>query len=218
VSREELDRPAARKKDWVLTQDAFDTLLARLDPDPQRAGYEYENIRRRLITFFECRGSAIPEELADETINRVARRIIEGTDIRASNPAGYFYGVARNVLSEFWESADACSSPLDHLPPAGLADPAQIPGANAAAEQKEQGLECLDHCLNALGSEDRDLITSYYQGETAVKIRNRKQLAAGRGIGANALRIRALRIREKLEQCVGRCLESRPSGRSSPAG
>jgi DNA-directed RNA polymerase specialized sigma24 family protein len=203
-----VDRPAARKKDWVLTQDAFDVLLARLDPDPQRAGHEYESIRRRLITFFECRGSAVPEELADETINRVARRMSEGTDIRAGNPAGYFYGVARNVLSEFWESAAASSSPLDDLPAARLADPAQIPGAHAAAERRERGLQCLEHCLNTLASEDRDLITSYYQGETAAKIRNRKDLAAARGIGANALRIRALRVREKLEGCVERCLEA----------
>jgi DNA-directed RNA polymerase specialized sigma24 family protein len=208
LSREEA---APRKKDWVLTQAAFDALLARLDPDPQRAGHAYESIRRRLITFFECRNCPVPEELADETINRVARRMLEGTDIRASNPASYFYGVARNVLSEFWDSAAASSSPLDSLPPAGLADPTQIAELNDARERREHGLECLENCLAALALQDRDLITSYYQGKTAAKIRNRKLLAAERGIGVNALRIRALRIREKLEACVERCL-NRPAG------
>jgi hypothetical protein len=43
------------KKDWVLTQDAFDKLLNWLDSDRERAGQKYETIRLRLIKIFTCR-------------------------------------------------------------------------------------------------------------------------------------------------------------------
>jgi hypothetical protein len=72
----------ARKKDWVLSREAFDALLLNLDPDPERAGARVEHLRRALITFFECRGSAAPEELTDDTMNRVARPLLR------AGPAG----------------------------------------------------------------------------------------------------------------------------------
>jgi len=37
------------KKEWVLTQEAFDRLLGWLDPDRESAGEKYEAIRLRLI-------------------------------------------------------------------------------------------------------------------------------------------------------------------------
>ena len=75
---------AARKKDWILTPEAFARLLAALDPDRERAGLRYENIRRKLIEFFEARGSNSPADNADETINRVARRLARDLPERAS--------------------------------------------------------------------------------------------------------------------------------------
>ena len=47
---------AARKKDWILTKEAFERLLALLDVDRELAGQKYENVRRKLIEFFEARG------------------------------------------------------------------------------------------------------------------------------------------------------------------
>jgi DNA-directed RNA polymerase specialized sigma24 family protein len=204
--------PSSPKKDWVLTQDAFDRLLTRLDRDVQRAGQRYEDIRRALITFFENRGSHAPEDLADQTINRVARRLVEGREIYADNPASYFYGVARNVLKEQWQPAVVLAT-LDAVPASRLAaPPGQRNGGDAEPEHRERRLECLDDCLHAIASKDAELIRAYYQGETAVKIGNRKMLAERLGIGATALRIRALRIREKLERCVDRCLDGGQAG------
>ena len=59
------------KKEWVINQDAFDTMLDWLDADRERAGCKYEAIRLRLIKIFTCRGCQDAEELADEAINRV---------------------------------------------------------------------------------------------------------------------------------------------------
>ena len=65
------------KKQWSLTKEAFDSLLSWLDPDREWAGEKYEVIRARLIKVFAYRGCHTPEELADETINRVAKKIDE---------------------------------------------------------------------------------------------------------------------------------------------
>ena len=194
-----------------LTQDAFDALLARLDDDRERAGEKYEHIRHGLITFFECRRSPSPEDLADDTINRVARRLLEGTDIYVENPASYFYGVARNVLKESWESPARASVSTESVPPVKhAADAGRLHELRAERDLEERRLDCLERCLHGLAPRDRELISGYYQGEMGVKIQNRKSLAGALGIPLNALRIRALRIREKLEGCVERCMEESP--------
>ena len=60
------------KKDWELTPQAFNQLLDWIGPDRETAGKRYEEIRLRLIKIFTARGCHIPEELADETFNRVS--------------------------------------------------------------------------------------------------------------------------------------------------
>ena len=203
-----MQSPTPLKKDWVLNQEAFDALLASLDRDRRRAAERYEQIRHALITFFECRRSATPEDLADDTINRVARRLLEGRTIQTGNPASYFYGVARNVLKEYWDARTRAPASLESQPPSALRspDPRRLEERVFERELKERRLECLDRCLEELSPKDRDLIRQYYQGETAVKIENRRRLAGTLGIPPGALRIRALRIRERLEACVERRL------------
>jgi DNA-directed RNA polymerase specialized sigma24 family protein len=198
-----VDSPSPLKKDWVLTQEALDTLLARLDPDRDRAAQQYEHIRRALVVFFECRGTASPEDLADTVINRAARRLVEGQTIHTETPAAYFYGVARNVLKESWDAAKRAVS-LDQtaLPPRLSVDPEGEWDQAAERRLRERRLQFLERCLGELSDEARDLIGSYYQGDSGAKIKNRRRLAARLDIPINALRIRALRIRERLEACV----------------
>lgn len=197
------------KKDWVLDQEAFATLLARLDPDPHRAGQEYELVRSMMIKFFECRGCIYPQDLADETINRVARRASEGEEIGLSSIHGYFFGVARNVLREHMRSPESATPALDSLPlyQHPSEDPSVLAYQKAVRQSQEQRLECLETCACALPPETRQLIISYYEGAEGEQIRNRKRIAEQLGIPINNLRIRVHRIREKLERCVGDCVE-----------
>ena len=88
------------KTEWTLTREAFDELLLWLSPDREEAGRQYEDIRRKLIRLFNCRGCDNPEELTDETINRVIK-IVESKAVEYSGePILLFYGVARNVVHE----------------------------------------------------------------------------------------------------------------------
>ena len=58
----------------------------------------------------------------------------------------------------------------------------------------------------------RRMIEQYYANDKRAKIDLRKRIAAELGIGLSTLRLRALRIREKLQVCIEQCLlaEARP--------
>lgn len=184
------------KKEWVLTQEAFDGLLASLDDDREQAARKYERVRQKLLKFFEWRGSALPDGEADETINRVARKIAEGADVY--NLDAYFYGVARLVHAESLKERERQREALTLAPPPAAPEE-EDPSASARRA-------CLDACLGRLPAESRHLIIEYYQGERGRKIELRKRLAARLGIPLNALRIRAHRIRVGLEACTSKCV------------
>ena len=205
---------AHQKKDWILTRDAFDKLLASLDANRESAAEKYEDLRRTLVTYFEFRDVPAPEELVDETLDRVARRLTEGQEVYATNPASYFYAVARNVWREYLAGPNKRVSSLDELPPgsAGAEDPFETRERNAERAEREKRMTCLERCLRALPPDVRDLITDYYQGEKGLKIRGRKAIAERLGIPLNALRIRACRHRAKLEECVRACLREEDEG------
>ena len=187
------------KERWSLTQEAFDRLLGSLSADRDEAGARYEIIRRKLVRFFECRLVEDSEDLADETINRVARRIYEGQ--RVDNLTGYSYGVARLVLMEVIKERERAPIGLDEAP-----DVLQQKVVDET--DSEPRLKCFDECLESLPPESRQLIIDYYQEERRAKIELRQQLADQLRIPVNALRIRAHRIRMSLERCITACMQA----------
>src|SRR5262245_52524896 len=88
-----------------LSEKAFALLLGHLDADPGRAGERYEDLRRTLVHFFEWRGAPFPDQHADESLDRVARRLTEGVEIK--NIGGYCYTVARLVFLETLKAPDS---------------------------------------------------------------------------------------------------------------
>jgi len=183
-------------KTHVLKQEDFDRMLVWLDPDPELAGVTYEKIRWRLVAILASRGCNCPEELADETIDRVARRVVDIQDTYVGDKAIYFLGVMNNVHHEYLKR------PALPRPPMPAED----------GEAKEMTHLCLEKCLDKLSSNSRRLIEAYYSESERAKIDLRKRIAAELGIGVSTLRLRALRIREKLQTCIEQCLvsEARP--------
>jgi DNA-directed RNA polymerase specialized sigma24 family protein len=161
-----------------LGQVELDALLAWLAPCRDQAGEKYEAIRRDLLKFFAARSCGTPEEHVDETIDRVARRIAGGEQIRA-DPRWYFRGVAKKIFLESFKRRARHShlSPLmpDALPyPHGLA-------------------RSLTDCLRALPDHTRDLLEGYYLDDRAA-------LAVTLGITPNALRLRVFKEKRKLRE------------------
>jgi len=198
-----------RRKDWALGPEAFEKLLATLDADRDRAAERYEVIRRRLIQVFRWRGCSEPDTLADETIDRVSRKLSEGEEILSSDPAVYFYGVARNVLKEFWTQQRKEQS-LQR----SAGSVREFPGTQVDLRDREmdERLDCLDRCLARLPKEDRELIAAYYQSERSQKIVERAELAKSLGLSPGALRIRAHRIRRLLEEQVNEMMKKTSNG------
>jgi RNA polymerase sigma factor (sigma-70 family) len=187
--------PAPRRK-WALTQEAFDKLLTSFGEDRESAAAKYLEIRSNLVRFFEWRGCPFPEDHADETINRVAKRLAGGEEI--GNPSGYCVGVARMLLLEINKERARQQQALGEM--------ASSQAAHSDASDSEERIECLRTCLQNLPADNRELIIEYYQGEKGAKIKNRKRLVERLGIPVNTLRMRALRLREKIQNCVEDCL------------
>lgn len=190
------------KERWRLSQAAFDRLLAALSDDRTAAAEHYERIRARLIKFFTWERCPFPEDHADETINRVAKRVSEGEELQ--NASSYFYGAARMVLKEIithQHRQSRAAEEFKRLP--------QFAEAPDEAEDRQASLECLTDCLARVTPEQQSFILQYYEGERGHRIENRKRMAEELQLPLNALRNRALRLREKMENCVSKCLTAK---------
>jgi DNA-directed RNA polymerase specialized sigma24 family protein len=190
----------APRQRWSLTQDAFDELLSSLDPDRNAAGKRYLEIRRNLVRLFEWRGCSTPDEYADETINRCAKRIADGEEIR--DIGTYSIGIARMLLREKSRDRGREARSLDEAP-----EPRTAPAEPSV--ELEVRVECLRRCLDQLTPENREFILTYYDGDKGRKIQTRKGLGKLFGVPAGTLRMRALRLREKLQLCTEKCVRVR---------
>lgn len=191
------EKPASEKE--KLTRQGFDKFLFQLDPDRDSAGKKYEVLRSKLISFFDWRNCPFPEDHADEVLTRIIRKVEAGEEIR--DLSTYVFGIARMLLLEIVRTGEKQRAALNLLPATQSVD--------TESEEAQNRITCLRQCLAALPEKSRQLITEYYEGEGAAKINRRKELATRLGMQLNALRIRACRLREKLEQCMGRCLVSK---------
>jgi len=176
------------KSEWEPSQEDFDRFLAWLDTDRERAGEKYEQIRRKLVMILANRGCTIADELADETVNRVIRKIPEIAATYSGDQRLYFYGVAKRVLMEHWNRRDP-----------------QPPPAPDPAENTEVLYDCLERCLDELDAESRLIIREYFSQEKREKIDTRKGLAERFGITPNTLRMRVHRIKAILFDCIVEC-------------
>jgi DNA-directed RNA polymerase specialized sigma24 family protein len=182
-----------------LRAEHFEALLQRLGPDRDLAGTRYEQLRRRLVTVFAYRRCHHPEELADETLDRAARRLQEmGSEFVGSDPARFVFGVAWNVARESFRRRTPVSLPERWEKPS-------VPKPETDGDELVR--TCLDRCLDQLAPPDRSLALDYHRGEGGARIRRRSELARTAGLSPNALRLRIHRITSRLRECVVRCTD-----------
>lgn len=175
----------------TLIKEEFDQLLAWLDPEQGRAGDRYEVIRRNLITVFLNRKCGEAEDLADETINRVAKKVPLLKDNYVGDKERYFHGVARNVMREYFRHRTRVIEP---------------PPTPPSREELEPYLKCLDECLAKLPRQNSKLVLLYYKEQKRAKIASHKEIGDKMRLKAGALRARVFRIRGRLEKCILECL------------
>ncbi|MFV0387806.1 MAG: RNA polymerase sigma factor [Pyrinomonadaceae bacterium] len=169
---------------------AFQQMLSWLDDDKSVAAARYEAIRVRLVRAFKYRGCFDGESLADKVFDRVMNKSREFFETYQGAPEPYFYAVARNVVMEELRKPHPESLPKEIT-------------ADGESEKNDAELHiCLDRCLNMLDDESRQFILEYYNGDGAEKIEQRRTLANKMGTDVNSIRVRAFRLRAKLQKCV----------------
>ena len=183
-----------------LTAETFGLLLARLDADERAAAEKYEELRLKIIKFFVWqRGCAESEAdaLADETLDRVSAKLARNIEILNVN--AYALEVSRFVWLEYIrkKKEDAYGDDLPEI--------AVLP---EISEEPDVRLDCLKKCLAEISSNesDRHLILGYYSTADGEKNKiQRKNLAEKLGLTMNTLKVKACRLRERLERCVNDC-------------
>lgn len=179
--------------EWELTREALDGLLSWLDRDRERAGRRYETVRTGLVKVFASRGCSAAEDLADETINRVARKLPEIKETYDGKPEKYFYGVAKHLYQEYQRRAHRLA-PL----------PDDLPGSAEHGRRDELTYDCLDKCLRGLPATQREIVRQYYVEST--RPAQHEALAGHLGITLNALRVKVFRLVRGLRACVEECV------------
>jgi DNA-directed RNA polymerase specialized sigma24 family protein len=183
-----LSEPKVNKE---VTLEKFASFLAWLSPESDRAGEEYERLRFRLCTFFAQRQCRFADELADETITRV---MLKASEEQIENKMAFCYGVAKNVYRESLRKERA------HVDIDEVTIAAKVP------EEESFPNECLDKCLAKLSPENRELVLDYFSEAKQAKIDLHRRISEGLQTTQTALRMRVMRIKQKLTVCVRECM------------
>ena len=151
---------------------------------------EYERLRQRLLMYFERRGCVAADILADECFTRLAASMKSGW--QPSGLRTYLFGIAGNVYLEYMRSAGRL---LEELPD-NLAGDSDTPAA-------ENSRFIASEVVAKLSSEERELMEAHYLDKVSWK-----NLAGGVGMTEVGLRLRVMRLRNRLMQDFGSQLRS----------
>ena len=183
----------------AVSPESFDEILAWLADDRETAGTMYVQLRHDLTKIFVWNRCFDPEGLTDEVIDRVAKKVHQLRQTYEGDPRLFFYGVARNLIKEYFKAVKARVS----LDDADLQTNPSSQMEDATAAKRE---ECLQLCLRRLTDQERDLIVTYYSKEKRAKIEHRMEMARQLGTSTQNLRVRVYRLRAALERCIESCL------------
>ena len=180
------------KKERDPTPEEFDKLLLWFHSDRNTAGEDLNKINIRLVQIFTARHCIDADELATEVINRVAVRIdtLVGKYPSAAHCCIAFVG---NVYLEWLRDQKIKRNPPE-------------PPTRREQDELEREDRCLTKCLETLGERDRYIFVRYFEGEGRARIEARDKLAEELQLTANALRIKAHRLRKRMRLCMEECL------------
>jgi len=161
-------------------------LLAIFDSDPARAGDKYIELYQNLVRYFQWNQKPDAEDLAQETFKRGFNRLQEGQQLTTQQPAGYFFGIARNLVREEWRARKPDQLETEDQPP--------FPNPFLRLDTAEQQI-LLKECIGKLSREEFEMLLEYFEGDA-------QALAQKIGLQPGTLRLRIHRVRKRLEKLV----------------
>lgn len=193
-----------------LTSKGYELLFARMGANPLKSGEEYEILRLKLEKYFtrqdRGRWNTDYAALADETLDRVAKRLEKGVEIE-KNIHTFAYGIAKFVWLEFIRK--------NPLPVDFTTVPENSYKTNSADEDAEDArLACLRTCLveTCKDNDERKILLDYYRQADNMLKEQRKLIAERLQITTNTLKTRMSRLREKMEKCIINCMKKHTLG------
>lgn len=178
-------------------------LLERLDPNRDRAGEIYEALRRKLMKYFVWNNCYPSDDLADETLDRVAKKLKEVEDV-----GQFAFGVARMIRLEAYDRMKRMQQPPEDS--CSDNDPSPVEEFSETAMVNKIDMEkrraCLAKCFSRLSVEERGWVQEYYGAEERSEADHRQKMAEKLGLSAGALRTRMNRLRDRLEECIKVCI------------
>lgn len=188
---------------YDVSEESFNRFLALLAPGPEEAAEAYFGLRSKLSMLFQMRGFPDPEGPADETLERLVKRVSESgneiLDIRA-----YALGIAKKILLEHQRSTRKTVS-FDSQRLDLQSSPEQSSIEHSDVQRRSE--DCFRKCLGTLSPQTKELLLAYYSvGGKPMK--TRELLAQELGLSLNALRVKIHRERSSLNSCIRKCLKS----------
>jgi DNA-directed RNA polymerase specialized sigma24 family protein len=178
-----------------VQREMLNDLLSLLHTDEAQAAVEYHNLHQRLTRFFDWNNAQDPMALADEAIDRLAKRATDPDRTEGvQHISAFALGIARHMLQEEARRQQKMAEINRHWRAMELVR-TQETGAEAIEDALQQ-------CLGKMQPERRRLIEAYYSYSPSEKIKIHQQLAESEGLSLNALRNRAMRARQELEACI----------------
>lgn len=188
----------------TLTATAFEQFLIRLDGDQTAAAEKYEILRLKLVKCLTWKGCPESEAdaLADTVLDRVATKIALGEQIQSMN--AYACEVLRYVWLEHLRKRKEIITSDGDMPETAVEPDIEI------LNDPDLRLRCLRKCMaeTVPNDADRRLIIGYYDTDAGEKNKDaRKTLAARLDLTMTTLKVKACRLRERLERCINECVE-----------
>ena len=208
-----------KPKSRPLDEPEWIALLEALDPDRDRAAEKYETAHTGLLKIFRSRGLwKDAEDLADETVDRSARRLLEkaSTDEPILNIVSYMQSVAAKIASEAYRRPRQVS--LEDAPEPKVHP--EVHGIDGAVSE-DRKLDYLCTLLQELPKRKRTIILDYYRYAKSEKIASRASLAREADKSKGALRVHAFRIRRSLREKLLKLIrenETSTAGQRATAG
>jgi hypothetical protein len=187
---------------------AGDRLLRYFDSDPVVASEKLLRCRQKLVRRFSAERCHDPEDLANETLQRVLQALERDEKQLTTRIEAFISGFATNILRESRRRPIHKEDPLDDLSPAREPRTVSIQELLLAFSEEEDLRRCLKRCLDELHPSDLKILIPYYDAGPGEKLKKvREGMALSLGLTSSQLRKRAFNLRTKLETCIKNCLD-----------
>jgi DNA-directed RNA polymerase specialized sigma24 family protein len=175
-----------------LTSESLAKLLNKFSSDEEQAALAYTKLRTALVRYFQMKGISESDEAADATIDRVAEKLSQNTNIE--DLTRYAFGVAKNIFLERLRSAQIQARAVDKF---------YLKDTTVKKQGETDYLDALRECFKSLYEHEQELLLRYFADLSGDELsENRQNLAEREKISLNTLRLRVLRLRKRLEDCL----------------